>query len=510
MRIAAQQVFTGRKLLPNMSVHLQGAEIVGIGPGDEPGSGPALLMPGIIDSHVHLLGLGMSLTALNLKDCNSREAFSRALREYASGFAGQWIIGRGWDQNKLGFTPDRHFLDEICPQRPVCLTRVCGHVAAVNSRALELAGIDGNSADVPGGVIRRDATGQPTGILEEKAVALVQRAVPRPEPPVLYSALERAIKYAHRRGITGVHTDDRSIVGDYFRLWQLYVKVTESCPLRVQFHCQIDSLQALNEFIAVRGELRDTELVHIGAAKLFLDGSLGARTAALLEDYSDDPGNRGVLVYPDAEVRAVMATAEEKGVQLALHAIGDAAVEQALTLLAEVRGGYRRGRIRHCLIHCQVVSREQLARMAALGFIAEVQPGFLRTDMHWAKSRLGAERLQASYCWRTMADAGVFMTGGSDAPVEDINPWLGIDAAVLRRDGNGTYAGDWRRDESLTLEKALALYTAAGAEAAGWETGVIAGGKAADLAVYECFSAENLSANSPAQVFVNGIKVYQR
>lgn len=469
-----------------------------------------MIAPGFIDSHLHLLNLGIALQGLKFNNCCSRQEFIQALADYAQACPGQWITGRGWDHNKLGFTPDRWLLDEICPHRPVVLTRTCGHVVAVSSKALELAGIT-DSAEIAGGVIRRDAAGRPTGILEENAVGLVLPAIPPPEPAILYGALVAAIKYAYSCGITGVHTDDRGQVKDYLKLWELYDRVTQSHPLRVQLHYGIASPEDLRDYHCLAAELKDTPFIYKGAAKLFLDGSLGAGTAALLADYSDNPGNRGVLVYEDDLVREIVTIAEEHGIQLAVHAIGDRAAEQFLRVLAQVRGGCKPGPVRHRIVHFQVTNINQIQRAKALALAIEIQPAFLQTDMHWAESRLGKERLQTSYCWRTMERAGLFLSGGSDSPVEDINPWLGVAASVTRRDQAGTYAAAWQGDESLKLERALSLFTAAPAELAGWkDLGSIAPGRFADLAVYSQFELENLRINRPDQVIVQGDIVYER
>lgn len=510
MKINAQQIFDGDSFRGAGAIHLENSLISKVETDPQPG-GAALVLPGIIDSHVHLLGVGLSLVALNLNNCRCRGDFALALRSYAAYCPGQWITGRGWDQNKLGFTPDRHLLDQLCPHRPVVLSRTCGHVAVANSQALALAGITKQSGEVPGGVIKRDAQGEPTGILEEKATSLVYAKVPRAEPAILYTALEKAIKYAHSCGITGVQTDDRGNVGEYGDLWELYTEVTASHPIRAQLHFSINSAESLGEFIRAKRKLRDTDFIHTGAAKLFLDGSLGARTAALINDYSDDPGNKGVLVYPDELVHEILSLAEEKGIQMAMHVIGDAALAQAIRVLSQIRGGYRQGKVMHRLVHSQVTNPTQLKQIVGLGMMAEIQPGFLQTDMHWAGTMLGRERLQTSYCWRSMEEAGVFLTGGSDSPVEDMNPWLGIATAVTRKDGSGALAQGWEKDESLSLEKALNIYTAAPAELAGWRNlGRIQSGMAGDLGVYNYFDLENLSETKPNQTLIQGTIVYQR
>lgn len=508
MLITAGKLFDGKEFSDGGSIHIQDGRIKIVEPGKQQGA--VLVAPGFIDSHLHLLNLGIALQGLKLNNCSCRQEFIQALADYTRVFPGQWITGRGWDQNKLGFTPDRWLLDAICPHRPIVLTRTCGHVVAASSKALELAGITASS-EIAGGVIKRDLTGRPTGILEENAVGLVLSVIPSPEPAILYGALVTAIKYAHSCGITGVHTDDRGQVEDYLGLWELYDRVTQSHPLRVQLHYSISSPEELRDYIRLAEELNDTAFVYKGAAKLFLDGSLGAGTAALLEDYSDNPGNRGVLVYGDDAVREIVSIAEEQGIQLAVHAIGDGAAEQFLRVLAQVRGGWKPGPVLHRIVHFQVTNISQIQRAKALGLAIEIQPVFLQTDMHWAESRLGKERLQTSYCWQTMDRAGLYLSGGSDSPVEEINPWLGVATAVTRRDRAGNYAAAWRQDESLGLARALCLFTAAAAGVAGWkDLGRIVPGNKADLAVYSQFDAENLSAARPDQVLVQGNIVYQR
>lgn len=229
-----------------------------------------------------------------------------------------------------------------------------------------------------------------------------------------------------------------------------------------------------------------------------------------MEDYSDDPGNKGVLVYDDSTVREIVTIAEESGIQLAVHAIGDRAAEQFLRILREVRGA-KPGRVRHRIVHFQVTNIDQINRAKALDLAIDIQPGFLPTDMQWAESRLGRKRLQTSYCWRTMDKAGLYLSGGSDAPVEDINPWRGVAAAVTRQDGRGNFAAAWQKDESLTLTRSLSLFTAAAAGVAGWQQlGTIGPGNLADLGLYSQFDPDNLWETRPDQVLIQGNTVYQR
>lgn len=508
MDINAGCIFDGSAFIPGGKIQLQKGKIVAYEPGGI--GGATMVAPGFLDSHLHLINLGLVKQGLQLGNCRSAEDFKQSLAAYATSAADYWLTGRGWDQNNMGFTPDRWLLDSVCPNRPVLLTRVCGHVAVASTKALELAGITGETV-IDGGVVGKDESGALTGVLEEKAVFAAQASVPAPEPATLYNALVSAIKYVHSCGITGVHSDDRRQVVDYQKLWDLYLRVTQSYPLRVQLHYSVQTLSDLKEYIRLSKEISNTEFVWRGSAKIFLDGSLGAGTAALLQDYTDRPGNRGVLVYEDAALQEYVALAEEHGVSLAVHAIGDGAAAQFLRILAQVRGGVTSGRTQHRLVHMQVTNLEQLQKAKALGIAIEIQPVFLRTDMHWAEKRLGTSRLQTSYCWRTMAKTGLLLSGGSDSPVEDANPWLGIGAAVTRKDGGGRLAEGWQQDESLGLEAALSLFTSAPAQLAGWRRlGHIKPGYWADLALYSPFRNEYLEQNQPERVWVAGEIVYQR
>lgn len=506
MKFSGATVFGGTRFIGRATVEVSGASIATVIPG---GTGQGMLMPGITDSHVHLLSVGLARLALDLADIKDKTSFTAALKQYAeTSGSSQWIVGRGWDQNRLGFIPDRQVLDAIVPRQPVALTRVCGHVLAANSEALRRAGVTEATAEVPGGVIRRDEGGRPTGILEEKAMDLVRRHIPRPDAGQLYDALTEAVGYAHSCGVTGVQTDDMLLAGSYSRLWDLYRRVTASHPLRAQLHYHIRSAEDLQEYVNLRRELEPSDYVCPGPAKLFLDGSLGARTAALLQPYSDAPDTRGVLTCSGQQLEEIIRLAEQSGVQLALHAIGDAAIALALDTLAAVRGGYKRG-ISHRLIHCQVTAPGQVAKMVELGLVAEIQPVFLQTDKDWAPARLGPQRLQLSYCWRHMWQHGLHLAGGSDAPVEDLNPWHGIHTAVTRRDNSGNPAQGWQKEQALTLEQALSLFTSNSASLAPWPAGRLAPGAAADLVLYNNFYRERLWQNRPDLVVINGNTVWQ-
>ena len=506
MKLTASEIFDGIRFSGPATVEFSREGFSRVING---GSG-GVILPGITDSHVHLLGEGLNRLSLDLAGCDSRESFRTALSSYASTRQGQWVTGRGWDQNRLGFTPDRHFLDSIVPKQPVVLKRVCGHVLAVNSVALQFAGLTEDVKDVPGGVILKDDQG-PTGILEEHATDLVLRHVPTADGSLMYDALAAAIEYAYSCGITGVHTDDLNDVGSYEELWHLYDRVTSSYPMRVQLHYHIKSASDLAEYIVLKKELQQHPLLSPGAAKMFLDGSLGARTAALRDDYTDEKGNKGVLILPREELLEIVSLAEKEGIQLALHAIGDAAIEQALDVLSIVReqGGTGNRHLPHRLIHCQVTGPGQLERMAAMGIAAEIQPVFLQTDKDWVSSRLGYERLQSSYCWRDMWNQGVLLTGGSDAPVEDMNPWWGIHTAVTRCDNQNRPAEGWEREQSLSLEQALQLFTANPPQLTGWKNGQIRPSFQADMAYYQSLSRTKLWDNAPSALYIDGDLVWK-
>lgn len=474
--------------------------------------------PGLIDSHVHLFPYGLTLIQLDLRDVSGPEEIARRLAEYARDKPpGQWLFGRGWDHSRFtgaraGDFPTAAHIDPVTPGHPALLRRVCGHVAVANSAALKAAGITSRTPDPPGGRIQRDpATGEPTGLLWEKAIDMVERVVPEPDAALARRALNAAIDKALSEGLTGVHSQDGWGLREFFAVWDLYREAArEGRPFRVNALAGIEALEGLIS-MGLRTGMGD-EYFKIGPIKIFADGSLGGGTAALLEPYADDPGSRGMLLYPDEHLHSLMARAHGAGFQLAIHAIGDGAAEAVIGGMKKLQAAGSRGgglshefipppeARRHRIIHCQVLGEGQMGELARLGMVADIQPVFLSSDLPWLEQKLGRDRAVKSYAWRSLLGAGIAAAAGSDAPVEPIAPMEGIWAAVERKArpqgtagatgpagsaGSG-HSGSWAPHQSLDVTTMLSLYTAGSAYASFEEhyRGRLAPGYLADAVVW--------------------------
>ncbi len=446
------------------------------------------LLPGFSDNHLHLLGYGLALQQVNVAQVDGvDQVIERVHAKAQTVEAGKWVLGQGWDQNqyKVVRYPNRYDLDQAAPDNPVALSRICGHLLAVNSKALELAGITRSTPDPEGGRIDRDAQGEPTGILRETAMRLVAQIIPPPEYADLQQALQDAVQRAVAAGITSITTDDVKSAGGLENCLRLYRDLWENGGAALRAYLLISS-SALDELIE-KGYQTGTgdERVKIGPLKVFQDGSLGARTAALLQPYQDDPGNYGVLYQSQEEINALVDRGHAAGMQIGIHAIGDAAVESCLVALEQAMQHNPRPDSRHRIIHYQILSEAILAKTRDLGIIADIQPKFVTTDGQWLESRIGPERLKLACAWKTILDWGIVAVGGSDCPVEPFDPLLGLHAAVTRR-VDGTPPGtSWLPEQNLTIDEALPLYTINGAYGSFEEDikGSLTPGKLADCVV---------------------------
>ncbi|MEX2355868.1 MAG: amidohydrolase [Thermaerobacterales bacterium] len=444
--------------------------------------------PGLIDSHLHLFRYGETLAQVDLGGTRTLDDFlQRLARDVAARPAGAWVSGRGWDQDRLAERryPTRHDLDRVTAEHPVLLIRVCGHAAVANSMALRMAGVNAATADPPGGQIDRDPqTGEPTGVLRERATDLVRRHIPEDDFATRKQALKGGIERALAAGLTGVHSQDVWEEGDFDQIRRLYGTLRrEGTALRVF------ELVGVNDMASVRAEgLRTGDgdpYFKVGPIKVFADGSLGASTAALIDPYSDGDQS-GLLIYPEEQLTALIAEAHDAGFQVAVHAIGDRGAELTLAGFARAQQRHRRCDPRHRLVHCQIMQPEQWARMREPGVIGDIQPKFVTSDLHWTDDRVGPQRARHAYAWRSLLAAGVHAAGGSDAPVEPIEPMQGIYAAVTRSDLDGCPAGGWHPEQCLAVTAALHLFTRGAAYAAFEEDhkGMVAPGYLADLVVW--------------------------
>ncbi len=527
----ADLVLTGGSILTMRSdapraqaVAIHGARIVAVGSDAEVrrfvGAGTRVVdlhgrtvTPGLVDAHCHLYGLGEALESLSLRGMDRVEAVAEAVGRAAAGRpAGEWIFGRGWDQNRWtpAAFPDHAPLDRAAPSHPVALERVDGHALWLNAAALSAAGIGKDTPDPPGGKILRDAAGAPTGVLVDRAMELAERKIPRDAPAVMARRIQRAAAVAVSLGLTGVH--EMGIADDTVRVYRTLASEGK-LPLRVYAYLagggQVDSLPGRRPDVDPEG----TAMFVLRGVKLFADGALGSRGASLLAPYDDDPGNVGLTITPPEELARAAKIAAQSGFQLAVHAIGDRANRAVLDAFAAAGASPSRD-LRFRVEHAQVVAPEDLPRFAALGVVASMQPTHATSDMPWAEARIGPKRIRGAYAWRSILSTGAHVAFGSDFPVEETSPLLGLYAAVTRQDPEGKPPGGWRPEERLTLEEALRAFTVEPAWASFTEgrRGVVAPGFVADLTVFDRALAPDRSLLSVRAdlVIVGGRVVHER
>lgn len=452
--------------------------------------GGRAVVPGLIDAHAHLLGLGEALLQADLVGTASKAEVVDRLRAFAAELPeGAWVTGRGWDQNDWGEGepfPTRADLDAAFPDRPVWLQRIDGHASWANTAALRAAGVDPDApapADPEGGAVIRDADGRPTGVFVDAAEALVARAVPAPDDAFYQEALERALAETTRHGLTGVHE-----AGVPLRALDLYRSAIEAGRFPIRNYAMV-SVEALEPFCERRaaGETFESASGRLAArsVKVYADGALGSRGAALLEDYSDDPHNQGLLFRSPEDLERTVVQAMACGLQVNTHAIGDRGNRVVLDAYEAAIAATGGGPGRHRVEHAQVVDLDDIERFSRLGVIASVQPTHATSDMPWAETRVGPDRVRGAYAWRRLVDAGARLALGSDFPVERVDPLLGFHAAVTRQDGQNAPAGGWYGNQALTRQEALRGFTLDAAYAAFMEdeVGSIERGKRADFVV---------------------------
>lgn len=464
-----------------------------------------LMVPGFNDSHMHLLSYGYSLTMADLNGTDSVQDVvhrTRRFMEENSVEEGKWIRGRGWNQDYFKGEkrfPTRHDLDMVSRDHPVCATRTCGHVLVVNSKALEIMGIDRNSPQIPGGQFDLDQNGEPNGIFREDAMRLVYDSIPSPGLDEIKDMMKKASRDLNRMGITSVGTDDFEALpgGDYENVIRAYKELVEEGEntVRIYEQCLLPKLDRLQEFLAkgYRTGVGDVNF-RIGPLKLLIDGSLGARTAAMVEDYSDDPGNRGIETASQEYLNELVKTAHDEDCQVAVHGIGDKGMYMAFEAMEEALAKKPRKDHRHGIVHAQITDLPLLEKFSELDALAYIQPIFLDYDWKIVRDRVGEERESTSYNWRRMVDMGIHIPCGSDAPVETFDVMKGIYEAVTRKDLQGNPEGGWLPDQAITVEEALYGFTREGAYASFEEEdkGMLAEGYLADLVVLseDIFSIE--------------------
>ncbi len=417
-----------------------------------------VMVPGLIDAHAHVMGIGFAALTLDLSETRSLDEALKKIANYAAAHPDRpWIIGRGWNQELwgLGRFPTAAELDAVVGGKPVWLERVDGHAGWANSKALTLAGVTSATRDPAGGHIERiKPSGAPAGVLVDNAMELVGKFIPAPRPEDRDLAFGEAQRILHRYGITAV-----ADMGTSIEDWQAFRRAGDNGTL----HIRIMSYAAGTEQMALIGGPGPTpwlydDRLRLNGVKLYLDGALGSRGAALKAPYADSPGNTGLRIVTDTQLKNLMSRAALDNFQIAVHAIGDGANTAALDAIAEMADTYKGDR-RWRIEHAQVLDPADIPRFGKLGVIASMQPVHQTSDRLMAEARLGPTRLSGAYAWRSLRAAGARLAFGSDAPVELADPWAGLAAAMTRQGPDGQPFGGWQPQEKVDFETALSAYT---------------------------------------------------
>ena len=466
------------------------------------------IYPGWIDPHCHFTGYGLSLNQVDLSGTSSVKEIISRCKAFAKANDPEWITGRGWDQNdwEVKEFPTRQMLDKAFPDTPVLLRRIDGHAGWVNSKALELAGVKNETKVDGGSVILKD--GQPSGILIDNGIGLVGRIVPLPGAEETENGLMMAQKNCFAVGLTSVND-----AGTATKDVQLIDSLQQAGLLKMRINVMLEPSESNFTNYIEKGILQNDYLT-VGTLKLYADGALGSRGARMIEEYSDDPGNKGLFVTPIEELKVLSKRAMENNFQVAVHCIGDDANRQILKIFSELLEGKndRRWRIEHA----QIIHPDDFDLFGMYNIIPSVQSTHATSDMYWAEDRIGPERMEGAYGYKTLLAQNGWLPNGSDFPVEHINPLYGFYAAAVRKDQSGYPEEGFRAEESLTREEALRGMTIWAAKAAFEEEfkGSLEKGKLADFIVCKVdimtASEEILPHIKVAYTYSGGEKVYEQ
>lgn len=466
------------------------------------------LLPGFIEGHAHVEGLGAKSLQVDLEGCRTVEEALGRVKAWAAAHPGGWILGRGWDQNRWAGKsfPTAKDLDSATGGRPAALSRVDGHALWINSAALRAAGVGVATVEPSGGQIIRDGAGAPTGILVDRAGELIAKVVPRPSPAEREKRILAGLDTLLKHGFSAVA--DMGVDGGALALYRR-LAAEGRLPIRVFAYLNHDQRLMVQELRGRRSP--GLSFFQVQGVKFYLDGALGSRGARLLEPYADAPGQVGLLVTPPARVEHGAAITMRAGYQPAIHAIGDAANRVALDVLERAMKKAPRS-VHPRIEHAQIVTAEDAARFGNLGVIASVQPVHCTSDHSWTPARLGPKRVENAFPWRRFLEAGALMPFGSDAPVEDPNPYQGLAAAETRQDPEGQPPGGFIPSQRLTRVESVRGFTWANGQALlRKDLGVIKQGAAADLLWVEAplatLPSADLRSLRPGRVWINSREV---
>jgi predicted amidohydrolase YtcJ len=449
-------------------------------------AGGKLLLPGFNDAHVHFIQGGAQLEQVQLTDAATPEEFAKRIAaQMKKTTKGEWILGGRWDETKWPKPelPTKDLVDPVTGDIPTFVERYDGHEALANSVAMKLAGIDAKTPDVPGGVVMRDGSGNPTGVFKDAAMALIYKAIPPMTHEQRLRAARGALKHAASLGVTSVQH-----MNPEFAEVAAYSELAEKGELTTRIYAVPMETDWRDQAKVGIRHAWGSSYLRLGAVKGYADGSLGSRTAYMFEPFTDDPGNRGLLsdeMHPPSAMRDRLMQADAAGLQLRVHAIGDRAISMMLDIFADIQKEHGYHDQRCAIEHAQHTAQKDFERFAKLHVIASMQPYHAIDDGRWAEGRLGHERTRYSYAWRSFLDHGVTLAFGTDWPVAPLDPMLSVYAAVTRATLDGKNPGGWIPEEKITLPEAIEAYTmgAAFAEFQDSEKGSITPGKLADMVI---------------------------
>ncbi|MCI6738427.1 MAG: amidohydrolase, partial [Intestinibacter sp.] len=485
------------------------------------------VIPGINDSHMHIFSFAETMYQAQISGCKSIDEMIEICKKYIAENPDRvknGLYAQGWNQDLFEDSdrmPNRFDLDKISTEIPIVLDRVCGHILATNTKAIEVLGLDGNSPQYNGGTFEIGEDGYPNGVFTENACNFAKDIIPRPDIEERRKMFIEASEYAAEHGVTTVQSNDLgTIVFDYPVYFKLFKDIYDSGEGIVRYRHQIsfNTVDQFKEYIngeLANGKYDEDSLIQLGPLKLFKDGSLGARTALLREDYNDDPGNRGLTWMNEEEMDEFCKVASEAGIQVATHVIGDAAIEQTIDSY-EKTFGEEGNKLRHALIHCQITDKALLERIAKLGIVVSYQPIFLDYDMHVVENRCGKELSSTSYAFKTLGDLGGKIAYGTDCPVEDCNPFPNIYSAVTRKDSTGFPEGGFYPEECVDVYTAIDAYTEGSAymEFMEGKKGRIKPGQLADIVVLDkdIFTCDPMEIRDilPVMTMIDGKVVYRK